>query len=97
MMKKPVHNPLHKLSWNGEALVKQRRCGQTQVYPEVRKHYNLSPTGYLNKLCKYYYSSAVVRSYQYLWPAVVTFLLRTRASCRHVLVYHMCDLGLQSM
>ena len=24
-------------------------------------------------------------------------LLRTRASCRHVLVYHMCDLGLQSM
>lgn len=53
MMKKPVHNPLHRLSWNGEALVKQRRCGQTQVYPEVRKHYNLSPTGYLNKLCKF--------------------------------------------
>ena len=44
-----------------------------------------------------YYSSAVVRSFQYLWSAVVTILLRTRASCRHVLVYHMCDLGLQSM
>ena len=44
-----------------------------------------------------YYSSAVVRSFQYLRSAVVTILLRTRASCRHVLVYHMCDLGLQSM
>ena len=44
-----------------------------------------------------YYSSAVVRSFQYLWSAVVTILLRTRASCRHVLVYHMCDLGSQSM
>ena len=46
---------------------------------------------------KCYYSSAVVRSFQYLWSAVVTILLRTRVSCRHVLVYHMCDLGLQSM
>ena len=38
-----------------------------------------------------------VRSFQYLWSAAVTILLRIRASCRHVLVYHMCDLGLQSM
>lgn len=53
MMKKLVHNPLHRLSWNGEALVKQRRYGQTQVYPEVFQHYNLSPIGYLNKLCKF--------------------------------------------
>ena len=44
-----------------------------------------------------YFSSAVVRSYQYLWSAAVTILLRARASCRHVLVYHMYDLGLQSM
>ena len=44
-----------------------------------------------------YFSSAVVRSYQYLWSAVVTILLRACASCRHVLVYHMYDLGLQSM
>ena len=50
----------------------------------------------LSKRCRYY-SRAVVTSFQYLWSAVVTILLRTRASCRHFLVYHMCDLGLQSM
>ena len=56
----------------------------------------LSMETHIDKVCCYY-SSAVVRSFQYLWSAVVTILLRTRASCRHVLVYHMCDLGLQSM
>ena len=44
-----------------------------------------------------YFSSAAVRSYQYLWSAVVTILLRACVSCRHVLVYHMGDLCLQSV
>ena len=39
----------------------------------------------------------MVKSYQYLWSAVVTILLRARVSCLHFLVYHMGDLCLQSM
>ena len=31
------------------------------------------------KIDKCYYSSAVVKSFQYLWSAVVAILLRTRA------------------
>ena len=57
----------------------------------------MDKSAFENIYIKCYFSSAVVRSYQYLWSAVVNILLRDRASCRHVIVYHMYNLGLQSI
>ena len=48
--------------------------------------YKLVEINRIKHLC--YYSSTIVRSYQYLWSAVVTVLPRAYASCRHVLLYH---------
>ena len=51
----------------------------------------------INKGCMVLLQQCCSKEFSVFMVSGCYHLLRTRASCRHVLVYHMCDLGLQSV